>query len=142
LRRIGTVGATSPATLQLNVPAQAMEAYTHDFVAQFPYPCPESFASSLRIGFAGNKSIQPRAPRWLHVFGAEMPFFVPVRMALLEFQHAPSGEEELRTSMMLPSFFYKITENRVGRFVLYVIVFAAVFAFIVWYLVNQEGGSL
>jgi|HubBroStandDraft_6_1064221.scaffolds.fasta_scaffold1107428_2 hypothetical protein len=43
-------------------------------------------------------------------------------------------------SMMLPSFVYKITEHRVGRFVLYVILFAAVFAFIVWYLVNQEGG--
>jgi hypothetical protein len=41
---------------------------------------------------------------------------------------------------MLPSFVYKITEHRVGRFVLYVILFAAVFAFIVWYLVNQEGG--
>jgi hypothetical protein len=45
-------------------------------------------------------------------------------------------------SMMLPSFIYKIAEHPVGKIVLYVIVFAAVFAFIVMYLVHLEGGSL
>src|SRR5690242_17120135 len=33
LRRIGATGVASPATLQLNVPAHAMEPYTHHFVA-------------------------------------------------------------------------------------------------------------
>jgi hypothetical protein len=33
---VAAFGATIPATLQLNVPAQAMEPYTHHFVAQFP----------------------------------------------------------------------------------------------------------
>jgi hypothetical protein len=44
--------------------------------------------------------------------------------------------------MMLPSFIYKIAEHPVGKIVLYVVVFAAVFAFIVMYLVHLEGGSL
>ena len=44
--------------------------------------------------------------------------------------------------MMLPSFIYRIAEHRAGRIALYVIVFAAIFVFIVMYLVHLEGGAL
>jgi hypothetical protein len=70
-----------------------MEAYTHDFVAQFPHLIQEVLLVLTPARFSGNKPIQ----HGLHVSGAEMPIFVPLRMALLEFQNAPSGEEELRT---------------------------------------------
>jgi hypothetical protein len=45
-------------------------------------------------------------------------------------------------SMMLPSFIYKISEHRIGKIALYVVIFAAVFAFIVMYLIHLEGGVL
>lgn len=45
-------------------------------------------------------------------------------------------------SMMLPSFIYKISEHRIGKIAFYVVIFAAVFAFIVMYLIHLEGGVL
>jgi len=42
--------------------------------------------------------------------------------------------------MMLPSFIYRIAEHRVGKIALYAMVFAAIFVFIVMYLVHLEGG--
>jgi hypothetical protein len=39
-------------------------------------------------------------------------------------------------------FIYKISEHRIGKIALYVVIFAAVFAFIVMYLIHLEGGVL
>jgi hypothetical protein len=44
--------------------------------------------------------------------------------------------------MMLPNFIYRISEHRFGKIALYVIVFAAIFASIVMYLIHLEGGVL
>jgi hypothetical protein len=44
--------------------------------------------------------------------------------------------------MMLPSFIYRIADHPAGKVALYVVIFGSVFAFIVWYLVHLEGGSL
>jgi hypothetical protein len=49
---MGAFGATSPATLQLNVPAQAMEPYTHDFVEQFPHLHMARLALRLFVEFS------------------------------------------------------------------------------------------
>jgi hypothetical protein len=54
---MGTFGATSPATLQLNVPAQAMEAYTHDFVEQFPHLHRARLALHASVEFSFSKPI-------------------------------------------------------------------------------------
>jgi hypothetical protein len=43
--------------------------------------------------------------------------------------------------MMLPNFIYRIAENRYGKMALYVLLFAAIFVFIVIYLQHLEGGS-
>jgi hypothetical protein len=43
--------------------------------------------------------------------------------------------------MMLPGFVYRIADNRFGKIALYVLVFAAIFVFIVMYLQHMEGGS-
>jgi len=44
--------------------------------------------------------------------------------------------------MMLPNFIYRIAENRYGKMALYIILFAAIFIFIVLYLLHLEGGTL
>jgi len=42
--------------------------------------------------------------------------------------------------MMLPSFIYRIAEHRHGKIALYILLFAAIFAFVVFYLVHLGGG--
>jgi len=58
------------------------------------------------------------------------------------FRTFPLEGKSCALSMMLPSFIYRIAEHRFGKIALYVIVFGAVFAFIVMYLVHLEGGNL
>ncbi len=43
--------------------------------------------------------------------------------------------------MMLPNFIYRIAESRYGKMALYVILFAAIFVFIVMYLQHLETGT-
>jgi hypothetical protein len=42
---------------------------------------------------------------------------------------------------ILPSFLYKILESRVGRFVAYVLLFAAIFAFIALFIFHLESSA-
>jgi hypothetical protein len=86
-----------------------MEAYTHDFVAQFPHLIQEGFLVLFPAGIKGTKPIQQSGSIVRHVLSLVKEAHKtvspadegvrngPVRMALLEFQNAPSGEEELRT---------------------------------------------
>jgi len=43
--------------------------------------------------------------------------------------------------MLLPNFIYRIAENRYGKMALYIILFAAIFVFIVIYLQHLESAS-
>jgi hypothetical protein len=44
--------------------------------------------------------------------------------------------------IVLPRFFYRLLEHRFARTIAYVLLFASVFAFIVWYLVHLENAPV